>query len=156
MEELPPSLSCTHTATCSTSHPATEGFPTAWHPRGRTGAGEAQSLHGRAEWALLSTGLSLSLHSPTEPRVPLTSVLSLEHGEWPPAVGQPLETLLPGPFPSPSKAQPYCRFLSANPGAELPQAQRKTLYLKGSHRPEFHLQVGESLLVKRKFWGRHC
>lgn len=108
MEELPPSLSCTHTATCSTSHPATEGFPTAWHPRGRTGAGEAQSLHGRAEWALLSTGLSLSLHSPTEPRVPLTSVLSLEHGEWPPAVGQPLETLLPGPFPSPSKAQPYC------------------------------------------------
>lgn len=74
-----------------------EGLPTAWHPQGRTGAGEAQSLHCRAEWALLSTGLSLSLCSPMEPRVPLTSVLSLEHGEWPPAVGHPWRRCPQGP-----------------------------------------------------------
>lgn len=132
-----------------------EGLPTAWHPQGRTGAGEAQSLHGRAEWALLSTGLSLSLCSPTEPRVPLTSVLSLEHGERPPAVGHPWRHCPRGPSHLLAKRSPYCRFLSANPRAEFPQTQRKTLYLQGSHRPGFHLQMGESLPGYRKFWGQH-
>lgn len=150
MEELPPSLSCIHTATCSTSHPATGMIPHGLAPSGWDGAGEALSLHSTAEWALLFTGLNLSLCSPTEPWIPLSSVLSLEHREW------PLEMLLPGSFPCPSKVQPYCRFLPGNPGAEFPQKQRETLYLKEPHRYEFHLQMGESLPGYRKFWGQHC
>lgn len=57
-EELPPSLSCIHTATCSTSNPATGMIPHGLAPSGWDGAGEALSLHITAEWALLFTGLT--------------------------------------------------------------------------------------------------
>lgn len=121
MEELPPSLSCTHTVTCRTCHPATGMIPHCLAPsgcnRGRRGAVPPQQ-----SWVGSSVH---SLCSLMEPWVPLSSVLSLEHREWPCAVGHPLEMLLPGPFPSPSKAQPYCKFLYAYPGAEFPQKKKK-------------------------------
>lgn len=121
-----------------------EWSPMAWHPQG--GMGQERRCPSTSQL----NGLFCSQGSPTEPWIPLSSVLSLEHREW------PLEMLLPGPFPSPSKVQPYCRFLPANPGAKFPQKQRKTLYLKQPHRYEFHLQMGESLPGYRKFWGQDC
>lgn len=129
MHGRPPSqpLLYTHSSTYSTSHPTTAMIPLAWH----LWEGWGQERHHPATAEL--SGLFCPQGSPTEPWVPLSYVLSLEHTEWPCAEEHPLEMLLPGPFSSPSKVQPYCRFLSANPGADFPQKQRKILYLKGPH-----------------------
>lgn len=140
----------THSSTCSTSHPTTAMIPLGLASLGGMGEGEAPSLHSRAEWALLSTGLTHRAMGPPQLcRLPGAQGMALccrtrlgDVAAWALLISQQSAALL---------QVPVCKSR-----AEFPQKQRRTLYFKGPHRYEFHLQMSESLPGYRKFWGQHC